>query len=84
MLKERRLVRRLSVNMGLPILVRRFLYIETGPWYNCCYWHGGNTRPVPGQTVAMMEGGSASGITGRHHAQTQVDLASTRELGHSD
>ena len=33
MLKERRLVRRLSVNMGLPILVRRYLYIETGPWY---------------------------------------------------
>ena len=32
MFKERRLVRRLSVNMGLPILVRRYLYIETGPW----------------------------------------------------
>ena len=31
MLKERRLVRRLSVNMGLPVLVRRHLYIETGP-----------------------------------------------------
>ena len=31
MLKERRLVRRLSVNMGLPILVRWYLYIETGP-----------------------------------------------------
>ena len=32
MLKERRLVRRLSVNVGLSILVRWYLYIETGPW----------------------------------------------------
>ena len=31
MLKERRLVRRLSVNMGLPIPVRQHLYIKTGP-----------------------------------------------------
>ena len=32
MLKESRLVGRLFFNTGLPILVRRRLYIETGPW----------------------------------------------------
>ena len=38
MLKIRRSHDRLSLNMGIPILVRQHLYIETAPMWFVCKW----------------------------------------------
>ena len=66
MLKIRRSRDRLIFNMGIPILVRRHLYIETAPRFHFCHE---TTNPVPNLKAPLIVCRSS---TRRFHCECSI------------